>query len=245
MLKKLLHVHFVHDIKTVFSLCHVKDRLSHEFVQHQNVVLLLEEKLQSLDKVVLEQLALGNERVNLLLLNFPADSVDQETDLDRIVLRDYWIAFWFLGMKDILVDIDQLVHLLDRQGVEVLMDQEELHLVELDRIFDRYHQNIHHDCVHICLKVQIQCVDENSNLKRITFYANNEQLNELCVGNLILLSRNKLCIIIFLAIHLEHNEDIISCYKELLSVVLRYSWLHIARGDDDFLVVCLVVPSVG
>lgn len=41
VLKKLRHVHLVHDIKTVLSLGGVEDRLAHELVEDENVVLLL------------------------------------------------------------------------------------------------------------------------------------------------------------------------------------------------------------
>jgi hypothetical protein len=86
MLEEGLHVHFVHDIQAVFSFGHVQDWLGHELVQDQDVVLLLEEQLETTGKVVLEQLALCDERIDLLLFNFPADSVDKKGNFDGVVL---------------------------------------------------------------------------------------------------------------------------------------------------------------
>jgi hypothetical protein len=113
MLKELLHVHLVHNVKTILSLSHVEDGLGHELVQNQNIVLLLKEKLESMHKVVLEKLAFCNERINLFLFNFPTDSVDQKSNFDRVVLRNQWVTLRLLRMKDILVDINQQVHLLN------------------------------------------------------------------------------------------------------------------------------------
>lgn len=40
--EQLVHVHFEHDVETVFALGHVEDRLIHELVQLSNMRLLLE-----------------------------------------------------------------------------------------------------------------------------------------------------------------------------------------------------------
>jgi hypothetical protein len=61
MLKKSLHVHLVHNVKAVLFLGHVEDRLRHKLVQHKDVVLLFKEEAETSHKIVLKQLALGNE----------------------------------------------------------------------------------------------------------------------------------------------------------------------------------------
>ena len=58
MLKKLLHVHLVHDIKTVLSLCHMEDWLTHELVKNQDVILLLKVVTKRSDEERLKQRAL-------------------------------------------------------------------------------------------------------------------------------------------------------------------------------------------
>ena len=69
--------------------------------------------------------------------------------------------------------------------------------------------------------------------------------------DLILLGLHEWSNIVFLAVHLEDDEDILGGNQELLSIVLCNSCLNkvlvgqwILACDDDFLVVCLVVVSV-
>ena len=60
----------------------------------------------------------------------------------------------------------------------------------------------------------------------------------------ILLGRNEFIIIVFLAVHLEHNVNIVSCDQKLFSVILSYSLFNSSAGDNNLFVVCLVIPSV-
>jgi hypothetical protein len=94
------------------------------------------------------------------------------------------------------------------------------------------------------LNIEIQSVDNHSNLEGITLDADYEQINELLVWNLIFFCGYKWLIVVFFAIHLENNVDIISCHQELLSVVLGYSLFNGTIIDHDFFIVSLVVLSV-
>jgi len=58
--------------------------------------LFFEEELKTSDEVVLEELAFGDEGVDLFLFDFPADSVDEKGNFDGVVLRNQWVAFWLL-----------------------------------------------------------------------------------------------------------------------------------------------------
>jgi len=68
-------------------------------------------------------------------------------------------------MKVVLVNIYQIVQLLDRQNIKVLMDQEELHLMVERGILYRGHQNVYQFSVNICMNIQIQGVNEHSDLE--------------------------------------------------------------------------------
>ena len=113
MLQQLLHVHLVHYIKAVFPLSHVKNGLTHELVEHQNVVLLLEVSHQRFDQVVIQKRTLGDERVDLLLLDLPADSENQQCILDGVELIDNGVLLWIFAIENLLIDINQQVHLID------------------------------------------------------------------------------------------------------------------------------------
>lgn len=63
------------------------------------------------------------------------------------------------------------------------------------------------------------------------------------MGDLGLLCLLELLIVIFFAVHLEHDVDVFSCDKEALTVVLSNSLLNFIV-DNNFLVVCLVILSV-
>jgi hypothetical protein len=60
---------------------------------------------------------------------------------------------------------------------------------------------------------------------------------------LVFLSLLELLVIIFFAVHLEDNVNVVGCDEEALSIVLSNSFFNVVV-DDYFLVVCLVVFSV-
>jgi hypothetical protein len=117
------------------------------------------------------------------------------------------------------------------------MDQEELHLMVFYRIPDSIQNDVHHLLIYVLLHIQVQSVDDHSNLERITFDTYDKQINELLVCNLIFLGGNKLFIVIFFAVHLKYNIDVISCDQEFLSVVLGYSLLNSTSIDNNLFVV--------
>ena len=243
MLEKTLHVHFVHDIQAVFSFRHVQNWFDHELEECEDVVLFLKIQAESGDQIVLKQRALGDQTVDLLLLNFPADSVDQQRDLDGVELTDNWILLHVLAVQDLLVDVYQLVHLLDAQYVEVLVQEEELDLVKLDRVSERLHQDVHHALVHILGRVEVERVNQNRDLERIILQAGDEQVHKLLVRDFVLLGLDKLLIVVLLTVHIEHDVDVFSRNEEPLSVVLSDS-LFDCVVDHNLFVVGLVIPPV-
>ena len=104
-----MHVHFVHDIKTILSFIHVEDWLSHELVKGQDIVLSLEVVTQRVNEECLKKGTLGDERVDLLLFNLPANSVDKQSNFDRVVLIDHGVRLGILNIENLLVDIDNMV----------------------------------------------------------------------------------------------------------------------------------------
>ena len=148
-------------------------------------------------------------------------------------------------MKNILVNIYQQVHLFNRQNLKVFMDKKEFQLMVKRGILYRLHQNIHQLNINICLYIQIQGVNDHSDLEWLILEAYDEQVDELLMCYLIFLCWYELIVIVFFAVHLENNVDIISCNQEFLSVVLGYSLLHASTGNNDLFVVCLVILSVG
>jgi hypothetical protein len=63
------------------------------------------------------------------------------------------------------------------------------------------------------------------------------------MSDFIFLSLLELFVIVFFAVHLEHNEDIFGSYQEAFSVVLGHSTFDIIV-NDNFLIVSLVIFSV-
>ena len=77
------------------------------------MLLSLQISCQTCVDILVKQGTLGDQRVDLLLLDLPGNTVDQEGILDRIKLTKHRIIFEILPMQNLHVNIDQLVHLLD------------------------------------------------------------------------------------------------------------------------------------
>lgn len=174
MLQESLHVHLIHDIKAILSLNHMQNRLWHEFVKNQDIVALLKEQAKTIDEILLKQLAFSNQRVDLLLFNFVTNSVDQQGHFYCVVLRDQWIQFRVFGMKNILINIDQVIHLLNWKNVKVLMNYEKFHLVEKNGILNGGHHYVHNFLVNINMDIKKQGVNQHSYLEGIIPDANDE-----------------------------------------------------------------------
>jgi hypothetical protein len=67
-------------------------------------------------------------------------------------------------------------------------------------------------------------------------------VKELGVSDLTFLGPDKLFVIVLLAVHLEHDEDVFSCHQKAFSVVLRHSLLCIVVNHDLFEVGLIVLP---
>lgn len=187
-------------------------------------------------------MALSNQRVNLLLFDLPADPVNQQSQLDSVEGVDDWVLLGFF-VDDLLVDVDQSVHLSDAENIKVLMDEEKFHLVEFARFSDSTHENVHHFGVHVDCWVDVESVYQNGNLVRVISQTNNKQLNELFAGDTFLFGILELLPVVLFAVHLEDDKDVLSRDKKSLSVILSNSLFDIII-DDDLLVVSLVVFSV-
>lgn len=91
MLEQLLHLHLVHDIERVIPLIQVEYWLAHHLVQLGNVVLPLQVIHEAPLNVVIQQLTLGNQRIDLLLFYLPRNAIDQQRILYRVVLAQHGI----------------------------------------------------------------------------------------------------------------------------------------------------------
>ena len=90
-------------------------------------------------------------------------------------------------MQDFLVDINKLVELENGKDVKVLVEKEELHLMEVYRLFDRVQQDINHFVVHIYLRVQKEWVQQDSNFEGVTFDTDDKQLHEFLMSDFFFL----------------------------------------------------------
>ena len=104
--EKAFHPHFKHHIKRVLSFSHVEDWFSHESIQLWDVMLLLKIAFQTLMDVSVQQRTLCNQRVDLLLLDFPWDSVNQQGVLDGVELIQHGVHLQLLSVQDELVTIN-------------------------------------------------------------------------------------------------------------------------------------------
>lgn len=88
----------------------MQNGLTHELVKHKNVILLLKIVTQGSDQIRLKQGALRNQRVDLLLFDLPADSVDEQGQFDGVEAVDDRVKFGIF-VDDLLVNINKVVHL--------------------------------------------------------------------------------------------------------------------------------------
>jgi len=68
-------------------------------------------------------------------------------------------------MENILIDIYQQVHLLNGKKVEVFVNQKELHLMVQCRILDRGQYDVQHFFINVCLQIQVQGVNEDTDFE--------------------------------------------------------------------------------
>jgi hypothetical protein len=115
--------------------------------------------------------------------------------------------------------------------------------VEVNGVFDALHKNVEHFKIKVNLGLDVEAINDEPNFERVIPYADYEQLNELCMSYFIFLSLLELLVIVLFAVHLEHNEDILSCDQEALSVILSNPLLNLIV-NNNFLIVSLIVLSV-
>jgi hypothetical protein len=125
----------------------------------------------------------------------------------------------------------------------VLMDKEQLDFMEFNWFLQTGHNNIEHRLVYVNGWLQVETIDEHSNLKGVVLDADDKQVHELLVCDLILLCFHELLIVVFFAIHLEHNVNVFCADKEPFSVVLSNPLLYIVV-DHYFFEESLVISSV-
>mmetsp|Transcript_30406 Transcript_30406/g.46574 ORF Transcript_30406/g.46574 Transcript_30406/m.46574 type:complete len:283 (-) Transcript_30406:9-857(-) len=141
-----------------------------------------------------------------------------------------------------MVNIEDPVHLFNSEYVQVLEKQEDLHFHELRGFLYRLNDDIHHDLVHIS-RGQVSRIDEHGNLEGVILEADDEQVHELLRSYLVLRSLLEGLVVVFLAVHLEHDIDVSGCDEEALAIVEHYSSVDFACNDDLF-EVGLVVSSI-
>eukprot|EP00356_Strombidium_inclinatum_P001812 CAMPEP_0170513290 /NCGR_PEP_ID=MMETSP0208-20121228/67322_1 /TAXON_ID=197538 /ORGANISM="Strombidium inclinatum, Strain S3" /LENGTH=87 /DNA_ID=CAMNT_0010797013 /DNA_START=669 /DNA_END=929 /DNA_ORIENTATION=+ len=86
MVEEGSHIHLENDIEGVELLSEAEDRLFHEAVQLRNVRLPLKVGIQAGFNVLVQSLALRNQRVDVALTDLPRDAVDEQGVLDGVVL---------------------------------------------------------------------------------------------------------------------------------------------------------------
>ena len=86
MVQELLHVHLKHYIEAVLALGKAENAFSHVLVELTDVLLLLEVSTNATEDVLVDETALGDQRVDLSLLDLPADAINQQSHFDRIEL---------------------------------------------------------------------------------------------------------------------------------------------------------------
>jgi len=153
--------------------------------------------------VIVEERALGDQRVDLLLLDFPTHPVNKQSVLDSVVLTQHRIHLELLPMQDLHKSVDELVHLLDREDVEVLQNEEQFHLVELGRVLQRLDQDVH-DFPRNILLLQVSQVDLHTYLVGVVSHADLEQFFKLLLLNLTRIYPQEMRNVVILCVHLKH-----------------------------------------
>ena len=109
MPQQLIHVHLQHDVETVFLFFEVQDWLAKQLIQLGHVVLVVEVVDDALHYEFVEHLTLCDQLVDVLVLNLPANPVQEQSVLDRIVLTQHWVVFVVPLHKGINEGVDKFV----------------------------------------------------------------------------------------------------------------------------------------
>jgi hypothetical protein len=113
-------------------------------------------------------------------------------------------------VQNLLIDVNDLVQLGNSQHIKVLVEEEKFHLMEVHWAFDTIHQDVYHIFIEIDRWRNVEWVNDESDLERVCFDADDEQLNELSVSYFIFLGLLELLVVVFFAIHLEHDINVLS-----------------------------------
>jgi hypothetical protein len=122
----------------------MENRLSHELVELRDVLLPGEIVRERIHDILVEHRTFRGQRVDLFPINFPRNSVDQKRILDSVELREHRILFEFFRMQDSHVSVNEKIELGDSVNVEMLMDEEHLQLMELERVLQCMNEDFHH-----------------------------------------------------------------------------------------------------
>lgn len=139
--------------------------------------------LERLLNVTVQERTLCDQGINSLLGDLPGDSVDQQGILDCVELTEHWVCLVFFSVKDVHVDIDQLVHLEDGEDVEVLMYEEDLTLVVHGGVSDAENHKLHDFLADVC-RGKVSEIDLHGNLERVISDTDAEQIYELSMSDL-------------------------------------------------------------
>jgi hypothetical protein len=76
----------------------MENRLTHQFVKNEDVVLFFKIFDQRTVQIVFKKRTLSNQRVNLLFFNFETNSINQHRNFDGVELIDHRVKLGFFVM---------------------------------------------------------------------------------------------------------------------------------------------------
>mmetsp|Transcript_22642 Transcript_22642/g.34932 ORF Transcript_22642/g.34932 Transcript_22642/m.34932 type:complete len:201 (+) Transcript_22642:2663-3265(+) len=198
------------------------------------MVVAFEVVIHRLNQVLLDGGALRGQRVDLLLVDSPGHSEDEQAHLHGVVLAQDGVHLRILAEEDDQEDVDQFVELHDVQQVEVLVDEEQFHFHEQHRLLQRLDQDVDDGLVDV-RNLEVPQVDLHGDLEGAVAEADGEQLEVVGVldGELDL---QEVVHEVVLAVHLKHLLNFAFAVQETVSKVEGDSAVDQVLDDDLFVV---------
>lgn len=114
--------------------------------------------------------------------NFPRDSIDKKSILNCIELTQHWIHFMILSMKNLHIDINQLIHLEDTENIEVFVNEKDLKLMVHISISNTVDNEFHYFLIDVVWLQKSQIYLERK-LESVILNASLVKINKLLMSN--------------------------------------------------------------
>lgn len=99
VVEQVAEIHLEHEVQGVFFLEQAPDWLANQLVELSNVVLFLKVFVERLKNVIVQEVALGDQRIDLLLFDFERNPVVKQGYFDRVELTQDRVVTEVLALE--------------------------------------------------------------------------------------------------------------------------------------------------